>query len=71
MFNVEWVIFKTRIRRMRRTWRTRLIQWILRIRRIQQIRRIKGFSVSFTLIPKVLYLLVSYPLSYTWLKGEP
>ena len=80
MFNVEWAIFKTRIRRMRRTWRTRLMhriwwirrtQWILRIRRIQQIRRIKGFSVSFTLILKVLYLLVSYPVSYTWLTGEP
>ena len=24
-----------------------------------------GFSVSFTLLLKVLYLLVSYPLSYT------
>ena len=32
---------------------------------------LKGFSVSFTLLLKVLYLLVSYPLSYTWLKGEP
>ena len=29
---------------------------------------LKGFSVSFTLLLKVLYLLVSYPLSYTWLK---
>ena len=26
------------------------------------------FSVSFTLLLKVLYLLASYPLSYTWLK---
>ena len=32
---------------------------------------LKGFSVSFTLLLKVLYLLVSYPLSYTWLKHEP
>ena len=32
---------------------------------------LKGFSVSFTLLLKVLYLLVSYPLSYTWLKREP
>ena len=31
---------------------------------------LKGFSVSFTLLLKVLYLLVSYPLSYTWLKRE-
>ena len=31
---------------------------------------LKGFSVSFTLLLKVLHLLVSYPLSYTWLKGE-
>ena len=31
---------------------------------------LKGFSVSFTLLLKILYLLVSYPLSYTWLKGE-
>ena len=30
---------------------------------------LKGFSVSFTLLLKVLYLLVSY-LSYTWLKCE-
>ena len=28
------------------------------------------FSVSSTLLTKVLYLLVSYPVSYTWLKGE-
>ena len=32
---------------------------------------LKGFSVSFTLVLKVLYLLVSYLLSYTWLKREP
>ena len=32
---------------------------------------LKGFSVSFTLLLKVLYLLVSYLLSYTWLKREP
>ena len=32
---------------------------------------LKGFSVPFTLLLKGLYLLVSYPLSYTWLKGEP
>ena len=32
---------------------------------------LKGFSVSFTLLLKVLYLLASYPLSYTWLKREP
>ena len=32
---------------------------------------LKGFSVSFTLLLKVLYLLVSYPLSYTWLKRQP
>ena len=31
---------------------------------------LKGFSVSFTLLLKVLYLLVSYPLGYTWLKRE-
>ena len=30
---------------------------------------LKGFSVSFTLLLKVSYLLVSYPLSYTWVKG--
>ena len=35
------------------------------------ILSLKGFSVSFTLLLKVLYLLVSYPLSYTWLKREP
>ena len=32
---------------------------------------LKGFPVSFTFLLKVLCLLVSYPLSYTWLKGEP
>ena len=32
---------------------------------------LKGFFVSFTLLLKVLYLLVSYSLSYTWLKREP
>ena len=31
---------------------------------------LRGFSVSFTLLLKVLYLLVSYPQSYTWLKLE-
>ena len=31
---------------------------------------LKGFSVSFTLLLKILYLLVNYPLSYTWLKRE-
>ena len=30
----------------------------------------KNNSAS-TLLLTVLYLLVSYPLSYTWLKGEP
>ena len=34
------------------------------------ILSLKGFSVSLTLLLKILYLLVSYPLSYTWLKGE-
>ena len=29
------------------------------------------FSISFTLLLKVLYLMLSYPLSYTSLKGEP
>ena len=29
-----------------------------------------GFSVLFILRLKVLYLLLSYPLSYTWLKAE-
>ena len=77
---------RTRIQRMRRTWRTRRIWriqqiqriWriqrtrrIWRIQRIQRIRRISYFSVSFTLLLKVLYLLVSYPRSYTWLKREP
>ena len=73
---------RTRIQRMRRIWQTRRIQRTRRIQpirwiwRIQRIRRIpllslKGFSVSFTLLLKVLYLLVSYPLSYTWLKREP
>ena len=70
---------RTRIQRMRRIWRiqrSRRIQPIRWIWRIQRIRRIpllslKGFSVSFTLLLKVLYLLVSYPLSYTWLKREP
>ena len=32
---------------------------------------LKGFSVSFTLLLKILYLLVNCPLSYTWLKCEP
>ena len=32
---------------------------------------LKGFSVSFTLLLKFFYLLVSYPLSYTWLKRKP
>ena len=32
---------------------------------------LKGFSVSFTLLLKVSYLLVSCLLSYTWLKREP
>ena len=32
---------------------------------------LKGFSVSFTLLLKVLYLLLNYSLSYTWLKDEP
>ena len=32
---------------------------------------LKGFSVSFTLLLNILCLLVSYPLSYTWLKREP
>ena len=31
---------------------------------------LKGFSVSFTLLLKGLYLLVSYSLSYTCLKHE-
>ena len=31
---------------------------------------LNGFPVSFTPLLKVLYLLVSYPPSYTWLKGE-
>ena len=77
---------RTRIQRMRRTWRTRRIWriqqiqriWriqrtrrIWRIQRIQRIRRIPYFSVSFTLLLKLLYLPVSYPLSYTWLKREP
>ena len=31
----------------------------------------KRFSVSLTLLLKVFYLLVDYPLSYTWLNGEP
>ena len=39
-------------------------------KRIRRIRSLKVFSVSSTLLTKVLYLLVSYPLSYTWLKGE-
>ena len=34
------------------------------------ILSLKGFSVSLTLLLKILYLLVSYPLSYTWLKCE-
>ena len=73
---------RTRIQRMRRIWQTRRIQRTRRIQpirwiwRIQRIRRIpllslKGFSVSFTLLLKVLHLPVSYPLSYTWLKPEP
>ena len=70
---------RTPIQRMRRIWQTRRIWRIQRSRRIQPIRWIwriqrirripllslKGFSVSFTLLLKVLYLLVSYPLSYT------
>ena len=32
-------IFKVRIRRMRRTWRTRRIWWIRRTRRIRRIQR--------------------------------
>ena len=32
---------------------------------------LKGFSVSSTLLLKILYLLVNCPLSYTWLKCEP
>ena len=32
---------------------------------------LKGFSVSFIFVLKVLYVLVSYLLSYTWLKREP
>ena len=32
---------------------------------------LKGYFVSFSLLLKVLYLLVSYSLSYTWLKREP
>ena len=32
---------------------------------------LKGFPVSFTFLLKVLCLLVSHPLSYTWLKREP
>ena len=32
---------------------------------------LKGFPVSFTFLLKFLCLLVSYPLSYTWLKREP
>ena len=31
---------------------------------------LKGFTVSFTLLLKFFYLLVSYPLSYPWLKHE-
>ena len=76
---------RTPIQPMRRIWQTRRIWRIQRSRRIQPIRWIwriqrirripllslKGFSVSFTLLLKVLYLLVSYPLSYIWLKPEP
>ena len=32
---------------------------------------LKGFSVQYTLLRNVLYLVVNYPLSYTWLKHEP
>ena len=32
---------------------------------------LKGYLVSFSLLLKVLCLLVSYSLSYTWLKREP
>ena len=32
---------------------------------------LKGYFVSFSLQLKVLCLLVSYSLSYTWLKREP
>ena len=31
---------------------------------------LKGFAVSFTLLLKFFYLLVSYPLIYPWLKHE-
>ena len=69
IFKTQIRRMRTRIQRMRRTWRTR---WIWRIQRTRRIRQIpyEGFSVSFTLLLKVLYLLVSYPLSYTWLKRE-
>ena len=66
-----WWIQRTRpIRRTRRIW------WIWRIQRIQWIRRIPYaiFKRVFSFIysaTKVLYLLVSYPPSYTWLKFEP
>ena len=59
-----------RIQRTRRIRRTRRIQRIWRIRRIGLKGSLKGFSVSFTLLLKVLYVLVSYPLSYTWLKRD-
>ena len=32
---------------------------------------LKGFSVLITLLLKMLYLLLSYPLKYNQLKGEP
>ena len=62
-------IFKTRI------WH---IHWIRQIQRIRRIRRIqwfdrwprlslKGFSISFPVLLKVFYLLLSYLMSYTWL----
>ena len=41
----------------------------LRIRRIRRIA-LKSFSILLTLLLKVLYLPLNYPLSYTWWMGE-
>ena len=58
---------QTRIHPMRRTWRIRRIWGFDGYAMLS----LKSFSVSRIQLLKVLYLLVSYPLSYTWLKREP
>ena len=62
-----------RTRRIRRIQRSQRIWWIRRIQQIRQVAQaiFKWFLSFIYSATKGFYLLVDYPLSYTWLNGEP